>query len=661
MADSLKLDLDTDQLGKIKDAVDMHLQALDTILAPYRAKWDRYIKLYKAIVDEDVKSFPWKGASNIFVAEMYNQISTITAFVLGGTIRQNPPYPVKSLYGSDEEEKEAHIWERWIAMYMTDIMRSEPYWRKHLPYTILLGTHPMKLVFDVAGPTGHPTVRQVPIPLHNIYAYPTIQDLSVNPFIADVSWVAPERIVEWHKKGLFGVDTMKALYEGLSIASGRSEQFALYRVPDNSIPGSFVAILDILIHYRDESDVTSMPKVYRVVYERLSGTILWVEDYTDQECRYKFVRWIPDEDQLFGRGVGDIAYTLQEAYNTTINQAIDNATLANTRFFVVPTGSGLVPGESIYPGRVLTSPMADRVKVFAMGDVYQSAFVMPATIRTMIQASTGSGDSFMGQPDQVTKTRHTAQGQAMNLQYTASRLDLNSAEIEEGLVDIVWSALGMLAKYAAGYEFELPPQRKVTQQQVLEALLSGDTAGDGDLSRLMQIALNPEDAAIMEKVFRMPDKVLRRERFKIACARRAANKDTEREAAIVLAQLVEKYLKGVTDIATMMSQVKGQPGMEVLYNTLVEVWKASSRAMQRVLISFSVEDSADLLVELKEVERAIGSVQGALPVPGAEAVPGGAAGGDESGMEESLDRFGTGISGVAGAIQSGGRNEGIPG
>ena len=553
-----------------------HLETTRSLMKPLNDKWSTYVKLYKAIRNQEVKRFPWVGAANIFMPELHTEVTTIAANIYGSTIRQDPPFLVKSYKPDQEYRERANRLELFLTFYTKKVQKLDLYWRRSLPYLVLLGTHVSKLQFVSGGNLGFPEVRVSSVPLHHIYAYPGIHDPENSPFIADLSWVPLSKVYSWYKQGR----VTKEAYEKLRLQatpSSKTDSNSQYRIPDFSLPGDAIPIYDCYMTYYPPDG--GAPSRKRIVYEEISDTILWEESWTDP-LPYVFVYYKQDEDSLFGLGLGDLLWTLQEAINTSYNQAIDNATIANVRMVVAPPGSNIEPNDPIFPGRVIISPAADKVRPWPIGDIYPSALTIPSIIRTAMERVAATPESLMGMADSVAKTRATFAGAALNVQMGITRIDMASAEFEHGLTEIVWRTLDLLTRYATGEELLFPVYSK-----------NGEPYPSSE-----ELAISPDLAS--------------KSIYEIQPSRRTANQQIERQAAILLSNLISQYLKQVLEFGLLVSK---NPDVLPLVR---ELWQATNEAMKRVLRSFSVEDPERIIVELSEAmngEGANTSGLGALP------------------------------------------------
>ena len=148
------------QVDDLRVQVQRHIFNIEGAMTERWDKWQGYINQYKALLRTKDKKFPWPGCSNIFVPVMANHITTISSFIMASRFKTGPAIKVKNYFADDADT--CGELENFIDYYQTAIQRIRPYWRKHLPYTLLLGTHISKQIYKVdpvtkwayAKPTG---------------------------------------------------------------------------------------------------------------------------------------------------------------------------------------------------------------------------------------------------------------------------------------------------------------------------------------------------------------------------------------------------------------------------------------------------------------------------------------------------------------------------
>lgn len=134
-----------------------------------------------------------------------------------------------------------------------------------------------------------------------------------------------------------------------------------------------------------------------------------------------------------GMGIGQQLRHLQNEITTVHNQQVDNATIANTRFFVGKRGV-LRSGTRIWPGRFLTTPNPQQdIASFQLGDVYPSMRNLEVSILAFAERRSGVSDYALGRESSTLGSRATATGTLAIIQEGNRRFDLNVRDMRAGL------------------------------------------------------------------------------------------------------------------------------------------------------------------------------------------------------------------------------------
>ena len=137
-----------------------------------------------------------------------------------------------------------------------------------------------------------------------------------------------------------------------------------------------------------------------------------------------------------GLGLAKQLKYLQDEITTVHNQQVDNATLANTRFFLAKRGV-FRNGTRIWPGRFLTSPNPEKdLKPFQLGDVYNSMQQLEGSIMAFAERRSGVSDYALGRESSVVGSRATATGTLAVIQEGNRRFDLNVRDIRDILGNV---------------------------------------------------------------------------------------------------------------------------------------------------------------------------------------------------------------------------------
>ena len=137
-----------------------------------------------------------------------------------------------------------------------------------------------------------------------------------------------------------------------------------------------------------------------------------------------------------GLGIAKQLKYLQDEITTIHCQQLDNATIANTRFFLGKRGR-IKDGTRVWPGRVLTTTDPDKdLKAIQMGDIYQSMRALEQSVLAFAERRSGVSDYSLGRESSVIGDRATATGTLAIIQEGNRRFDLNVRDLRDALGDV---------------------------------------------------------------------------------------------------------------------------------------------------------------------------------------------------------------------------------
>jgi hypothetical protein len=148
---------------------------------------------------------------------------------------------------------------------------------------------------------------------------------------------------------------------------------------------------------------------------------------------FKKGKFIDREGKRDGVGISRQLSLLQEEISTLHNQQVDNATLANTRFFIGRRGV-IRNGTRVWPGRFLTVPDPGRdIVSLPMADIYPSMRALETSCLAYAERRSGVADYQLGRESNVMGNRATATGTLALIQEGNRRFDLNVRDVRDCL------------------------------------------------------------------------------------------------------------------------------------------------------------------------------------------------------------------------------------
>jgi hypothetical protein len=299
----------------------------------------------------------------------------------------------------------------------------------------------------------------------------------------------------------------------------------------------------------------------------------------DASRPYGILQFLPIEGQWVGLGVGKQNEQLQEEITTIRRQRIDNATLANMRMFAVRKGSGVKPGEPIFPGKMwfVTDPKND-IAPIQMSEIYASSVANEAAVQRDSDKRTAVNEALLGLPPDGTPPTATSEIQ----------------RLQEG---------------SQKFDFILKGIRRWMKKLFKQVLLNYQQFGDQELHFAV---MGDREGEVVDTFFSLPPGLVTRGvaiELNIVDAR--TNTDVERRELLTASNLLTSHYAQVFQLAAQL----GDP--QLLRAIGQKAIEASDELLGRLMSTFRIPDS-----DLFKLGPAI--------VPGGATDVSGAGGGEEA-------------------------------
>lgn len=322
-----------------------------------------------------------------------------------------------------------------------------------------------------------------------------------------------------------------------------------------------------------------------VTYHKKSRKLLRIQPFIYKTRPYTMFRYVRRENRAYGMGVPEMLESIQAGVNTSFNQSVDNATIANVRCFKVKRNSftARTLGD-IYPGKRIFVDNMDDVEEFQLGEVYSSIFQVGLLLRDFAERRTGITDFNLGRESEVLGRGSTATTTMALLQEGQRRFDLYSKDVRRAIGELGMQTLELIQ--------QMKPTGRIYR-------VKGDK---GEMVERMLII--PAEASIREHLI-----------VKATSAASASNKETARQNALTSFGLLVQYLERTFQMAGVMANPSVPPPLQKVAYDMSQV---AERLMQQILESFEMPDVAALLPQLEGL-LAAGQNQ---PLPFAGGPPG---------------------------------------
>lgn len=419
------------------------------------------ICLYLAEPPSKTKTFPWKGAANIVIPLIGITVDSIVARIVNTIFAVEPFWKISALTPDfaphvrpaedflEWSRKTEFDWYKAVKTWVIEVVQCGTSWLK-MPWEI--SNYATYAPNRSGGFDPYIIERRRPNPQH-------VLDVD----IIRQCGILDEKQAEWmgHRFRLTDTQVYSRFYDGIwSTKTGgmvndsnttdvmeildRKEE--LHIVDDifsmsccdsggtiprlntfyelyakMRIPGSRdKTIHDVVITYHHPTR-----KILRAIYNPIAwGERIFVKG-----------RFIEVLARSKGLGIAKQLKYMQDEITTIHCQQLDNATIANTRFFLGKRGR-IKDGTRVWPGRVLTTPDPDKdLKAIQMGDIYQSMRALEQSVLAFAERRSGVSDYSLGRESSVIGDRATATGTMAIIQEGNRRFDLNVRDLRDSLGD----------------------------------------------------------------------------------------------------------------------------------------------------------------------------------------------------------------------------------
>lgn len=331
-----------------------------------------------------------------------------------------------------------------------------------------------------------------------------------------------------------------------------------------------------------------------LLYHQPTRTILRAvyNYYLHGQRPYEVVRYFPSEG-FWGIGVCEQKEMFQRVQSELMNLQLDNVLLANSRMIAVKQGASLMPGDPVFPGRVIVTEGDPRAEMasFQMGDIYSSLPNTFSQFNELGRVRTGVGDLQMGNLEGL-PGRTPATSILTLLQEGNRRPDLTLKDIRyEGLSTIGMRLIQYLQQFGA----------------------SPVDVGGGTAMRVMQDVLGMPEGVFAKEALQMPmTDPATGLTVNITATSGGSNKEVDRQQSLAMFQLAMQAAPQFIQLAATAQQAQGTPVgavAQMASNGLAELFR-------RVLEKHDERDIEAILPAVPPAQPAQPPAPGAVPLPG---------------------------------------------
>ena len=544
---------------------------------------DKWQKAYEGEPVVPVKNFPWDGACNIVVPLIGIAVDSIVARLVNTVFAVDPFWTVRPLTQATERHakpvQDFMEWSRKREFNMYKIVRA---WAIEV---IKFGWGYIKVPWDIhtqrsftidrAGkPQAVDRLVRRPWPQH-VLLMDIVCQLGIEDELNQAEWMAhrvrlTDGEIRWRvQDGMYeksGIDDIirnkgdiSEVEERLASTGdveakpnqGRPKLNTLYEIWCTLPLGREKIPVDMVITYHKETR-----SILRAMYNpHITGLRPFVKG-----------KFIEHEGRRAGYGIARHLMALQEEITTLHCQQVDNATLANTRWFL--GRKGVVKNNTrIWPGRFLTVPNPkEDVIPMQLGEVYPSMRALEVSALSYAERRSGVSDYQLGRESDVLGGRATATGTLALIQEGNRRFDLNVRDMRDALGQVGQIVLLLNAQFRPkGIEFFVQGQ-------------------DGQLTR---------------QVFDLPEEfIVDGIGVELTASTSTINKEVEKQGLIMLMQVTAQYYERLTQTSILLANPQAPPEVKAM---AVQIANSSRMVMERLVQQFDVKNIDGLLPAIEGV------------------------------------------------------------
>lgn len=608
------------------------------------AKWD---KQYEAIPEQEVRTFPWKNASNIVAPLIGIDTDAVVARIVASLLGQPEVVSIKTLRPDLMSKDVVEPLGRYLnyAARQQDDLDTERCIDDLVPDTVLNGLAFMKIPYvyeteevpdfaeDLSGVT-YRTIEKHNGPQH---VWVSMSDMLWPEGTIDIQkcrWLAQRFYLEWWQV-LQRVDNPSFGYQKAAV--DRLKKF-LSRVNADEI-----SKLDAIIGFTGEPEERlEMYEVYiRGDFEKIGEFREYIVTvHPESSTIVKFVRnfyahqkrpYVPfvfkkRRKSVVGAGMGHLLERLQDGITASLNQMVDNSTAANTIVLKVKKGA-LKPGEEIYPMKKLyiDGELSD-VEQFRLGENASGMAGAISIMREFAERRSSVTDYLLGMESPDVGTRATAAGTLSLIQEGNRQIDQHIRLFRLSMCEVWRQTVQVYQQFA--------PVRKIVGM------------------------LGPDAAPVME-IFQFPSEyIFDRVQVVVAHSSQSANREIEKQSMTQLFGMLMGYYDKITNIAAMFSNPMVPPLAKA---AIGKSNTALNELLTKIIKTFEIYDVDSFIVDLAMLEQQM--MQSGIQPGGIQAQqalmqqqggpPNGAGGGNNGSGNGSAQRVLPGQSNMAGAQEMG--------
>jgi hypothetical protein len=416
------------------------------------SEWEENSCAYKAEPRAKRKDFPWRNASNIVIPLIGITVDSVLARVVNTIFGVEPMWTVTSnvkQLGPIHKDIEEFL--DWSVKTEMEMYRPVKSWCLEV---IQDGWSWLKYVWEVKSHrryvdgkwetyyTRRPRVCHVS-PVDILPQVGVDDELEGDFFGQRIRWTDGQ-LRALSEKNVYG-DVDKIISNKESLSEIRQAAGDPRQVVEERLNTGY----ELWLNYCFGVKKKSAPQPIVVTYHRPTHSIMRCMANPNNMGARQFIkgRFVEVRGLAQGLGLARQLMMLQDEISTLHNQQVDNATLANTRWFLGKRGV-IKADTRIWPGRMLlVNDTAKDVVPMQLGEVYTSMKALEMAALSYAERRSGVSDYSLGRESSVVGDRATATGTLAILQEGNRRFDLNVRDLRDSLQRVGYGVLELNHQY----------------------------------------------------------------------------------------------------------------------------------------------------------------------------------------------------------------------
>lgn len=564
-------------------------------------KWSDEIVQWRAALPNTEKQFPWPGASNLVFPLTAMHADPVYADMMQ-TLHAPPEYWSITANRGDRVDH-AHPTTEFLRRVESQFLHMRRVNSRALLDNNLLGTaiykchwlHERKktrdYVKDASGGRSvqertkirsHPYIEH--IPLQRFWIPADAWDIDPDAPIGGARWCAHELyftrnaliqraesetpfVPAFDKEAVRTVLSFEAEPENVvDDAIRRQEQFDPFHERR-------IKLYEVWARYDVDGDDIDEDVVCLVHRESNTVVRALYNPFLHGKRPFKRTRYLPTFG-FYGLGMAEADRWAQLTATKLLNAIVDNAMIGNTQMFVAPMGSGVQPGEPIYPGKIWFVGPDEDVKTLPMGQLNPAIFQTLGNLLQYADTRVGVNDQrrgdFGGMPGRTPATSLLSIMREGNKRFDMILADFRDVHGEMGTMT--------LQNLAQWYQ-EDPTRWSLYCEQVV---------GPEDAQKVLELlTANVDD---LEESFGVS----------VTATSALVNKEVEKQAFVGLMQIMTDVYSKLFETAQVLQNPQVLPGTPV-YETAAAAYRSGVELMGQLLQKFDIQNPREYLGNLEAI------------------------------------------------------------